>query len=131
MDRYTLKFKKSLKKTRIRTKLSLYLSINLKREKMAKLSNKSACGTSFHGHTVTATPNQLIEALGEPQFGWNDGQDKTNFDWICETNDGAVFTIYDWKEYSQLNMDSYYEFHIGAFHGFVASKAVRELRSII
>ena len=42
---------------------------------MAKLSNKSAAGTSFHGHTVTATPNQLIEALGEPQFGCNDGQD--------------------------------------------------------
>jgi len=98
---------------------------------MAKLSEKNSCGTSFHGHTVTATPNQIIKALGEPQYGCNDGQDKTNFDWICETNDGAVFTIYDWKEYSQLNMDSYYEFHIGAFHGFVASKAVRELRSII
>jgi hypothetical protein len=96
---------------------------------MAKLSNKSAAGTSFHGHTVTATPNQLIEALGEPQFGWNDGQDKCNFDWICETNDGAVFTIYDWKEYKPLNMDSYYEFHIGAFHGFVAVRALSEIRS--
>jgi hypothetical protein len=126
---WQLKSKQSYRKGCFIELLSLYLSINLKREKMAKLSNKSAAGTSFHGHTVTATPNQLIEALGEPQFGWNGGQDKCNFDWICETNDGAVFTIYDWKEYKPLNMDSYYEFHIGAFHGFVADRALSEIRS--
>ena len=96
---------------------------------MAKLSKKSACGTSFHGHTVTATPNQLIEALGEPQFGSNDGRDKTNFDWVCETQDGKVFTVYDWKQYKSLDMDSYYSFHIGANSGTVASRALSEIRS--
>ena len=96
---------------------------------MAKLSNKSACGTSFHGHTVTATPNQLIDALGEPQFGCNDGRVDCNFDWVCETQDGKVFTVYDWKEYKPLNMDSYYSFHIGANSGSVAARALSEIRS--
>jgi len=96
---------------------------------MAKLSNKSACGTSFYGHKVTATPNQLIEALGEPQFGSNDRRDKTKFDWVCETQDGKVFTVYDWKEYKPLDMDSYYSFHIGAHSGPVAARALSEIRS--
>ena len=98
---------------------------------MAKLSKKDSCGTSFHGHEITATPNQLIKALGKPQFGCNDGHDKTNFDWVCETSDGRVFTIYDWKVYAPLNMNSRYSFHIGAFSGSVASKALRELKLII
>ena len=97
---------------------------------MAKLSNKSANGTSFHGQEITATPNQLIEVLGEPQFGCNDGQDKTNFDWVCETKDGNVFTVYDWKEYKPLNMDSYYSFHIGAHAGSVSLKALAEIREM-
>jgi hypothetical protein len=97
---------------------------------MAKLSNKSASGTSFGGHEITATPNQLIDTLGEPQFGCNDGQDKTNFDWVCETADGRVFTVYDWKEYKPLNMDSYYSFHIGAHSGAVAAQAVSEIRKM-
>ena len=84
---------------------------------MAKLSSKSPTGTSWHGHTITATPNQLIEALGEPQYGYNDGQDKSNFDWVCETESGKVFTIYDWKEYTPLKMDSVYSFHVGANAG--------------
>ena len=97
---------------------------------MAKLSNKSASGTSFHRQEITATPNQLIEALGEPQFGDNDGRDKTNFDWVCETKDGNVFTVYDWKEYKPLNMDSYYSFHIGAKSGLVGLKALAEIREM-
>lgn len=98
---------------------------------MAKLSNKSACGTSFQSHVITATPNQLIEALGEPQFGCNDGRDKCNFDWVCETQDGKVFTVYDWKEYKPLNMDSYYSFHIGANTIAVSKQALTEIQSAL
>ena len=97
---------------------------------MAKLSSKSPTGTSFHGHEIVATPNQLIEALGKPQFGDNSGWDKTNFDWVCETKDGNVFTVYDWKEYKPLNMDSYYSFHIGAKSGLVGEKALAEIREM-
>ena len=102
-----------------------------KERDMAKLSNKSATGTSFHGHRVKATPNQLIEVLGEPQFADNSGQDKTNFDWVCETQDGEVFTIYDWKEYKPLDMDSYYSFHIGAHCGGTAARGLSEILRLL
>jgi len=98
---------------------------------MAKLSSKSPTGTSWHGHTITATPNQLIEALGEPQYGYNDGQDKSNFDWVCETESGHVFTIYDWKEYVPLKMDSEYSFHVGANAKLVAVRAVQEVYQLL
>ena len=98
---------------------------------MAKLSSKSPTGTSWHGHTITATPNQLIEALGEPQYGYNDGQDKSNFDWVCETESGHVFTIYDWKEYVSLKMDSEYSFHVGANAKLVAVRAVQEVYQLL
>ena len=94
---------------------------------MAKLSNKSAAGTSWYGQEIKTTPKQLIEILGTPQFGDNSGQDKCNFDWVCETEDGDVFTVYDWKEYAPLNMDSVYSFHIGANTSLVSSKALDEL----
>jgi hypothetical protein len=31
-----------------------------------------------------------------------------------ETEDGEVFTIYDWKEYRPLKLDEYVVWHIGA-----------------
>jgi hypothetical protein len=31
-----------------------------------------------------------------------------------ETDEGNVFTIYDWKEYRKLNLDQKVEWHIGA-----------------
>jgi hypothetical protein len=98
---------------------------------MAKLSSKSPTGTSWGGHEIKATPNQLIESLGEPQYGYNDGKDKSNFDWICETESGHVFTIYDWKEYVPLKMDSEYSFHVGSNSTSVASKAVQEVYQLL
>jgi hypothetical protein len=98
---------------------------------MAKLSNKSATGTSFHDVTIQTTPQKLIDVLGEPQFGDNSEQDKTNFDWICETKDGKVFTIYDWKYYRPLQMDEIIDFHIGGHSGSVTLKALQELKEIL
>ena len=66
-----------------------------------KRSNNTG-GTSFHGVTLTTTPQQLIDALGEPQYFSNDGSDKTNMDYSLETEDEIAFTIYDWKEYLSL-----------------------------
>ena len=79
-----------------------------------KRSNNTS-GTSFYGVTLTVTPQQLIDALGEPDFFDNDGQDKVNMEYNLETEDGIVFTIYDWKEYRPLQMDEKIEFHIGGF----------------
>ena len=98
---------------------------------MAKLTEKSASGTSFYDITITTTPQKLIDALGEPQFGDNSGQDKSNFDFICETEDGDVFTIYDWKEYRPLKMNEIVTFHIGGNSKFVTMTAKTELEDIL
>ena len=81
---------------------------------MAKKTYKSADGTSFHGTTIRATVNQLISAFGEPSDDSNTGEDKVNFEWDMETEEGEVFTIYDWKEYRMIDVDEYVVWHIGA-----------------
>jgi hypothetical protein len=80
---------------------------------MVKKSKKDPTGTSFHNVTVRCTPQQLIDLLGPAQWGSNDGRDKTNFDWVCETSTGILFTIYDWKEYRALDLNEEVVFHIG------------------
>lgn len=93
-----------------------------------KKSDKSANGTSYHGVNIITTPNQLIRILGEPSYMDNTGMDKTNFDWICETDNGDVFTIYDWKEYAPLKYDVTYTFHIGGDNEKICQTAKFELQ---
>jgi hypothetical protein len=75
-------------------------------------------GTSYHNVDITTTPSDLIELCKELDIEYhedNTGEDKTNFDfefYVPEEN--LYFTVYDWKEYQPLNLDSSYEFHIGA-----------------
>ena len=82
--------------------------------KLVKLSDKNPSGTSFYSDTVTTTVNALRKAIGEPQIDDNGMRDKVNYEWTCETNDGIVFCIYDWKEYRALQSDEQVTFHIGA-----------------
>jgi len=96
-----------------------------------KLSDKSASMTSFHGSIVKTTVNKLIEKIGKPQYDSNDGEDKINFDWICETSLGGVFTIYDWKEYRILDFDEEIEFHIGGHSQHVTERAKEELEKLL
>ena len=95
-----------------------------------KRSNNTG-GTSFHGVTLTTTPQQLIDALGEPQYFSNDGSDKTNMDYSLETEDEIAFTIYDWKEYRPLQMDETIEFHIGALSSTQSIEAKNEVLRLI
>ena len=95
-----------------------------------KRSNNTG-GTSFHGVTLTTTPQQLIDALGEPQYFSNDGSDKTNMDYSLETEDEIAFTIYDWKEYRPLQMDETIEFHIGGFSYSQSVEAKNEVLRLI
>ena len=92
-----------------------------------KQTDKSADGTSFHNHTFTATVDDLRNVLGQPKFESNDGEDKNNFDWIMETEDGEVFTVYDWKEYRQLDENEDIEWHIGGRSGLTTGKALSEI----
>jgi hypothetical protein len=97
---------------------------------MAKLSNKNA-STSFHFTTIRTTVNKLTSALGEAQSIDNSGDDKVNFDWNCETEDGDVFTIYDWKEYRSISEDELIEFHIGGENKSITEKAKKELLEML
>ena len=92
-----------------------------------KITNSSTNGTSFHGVTIKASVNDLISILGEPTIQDNTGDDKFNFLWDCETEDGDVFTIYDWKEYRKLDLDETIEWYIGAHSKSVSNTAFDEL----
>jgi len=98
---------------------------------MAKLTNQNANGTSFHGVTFKATVNQLISVLGEPHWVDNTGEDKVNFDFVFETEEGDVFTAYDWKEYKVLDLDEVIEWHIGAHSKSVSNVAKEELEKVL
>lgn len=98
---------------------------------MAKLTDKSISGTSFHFTTIRTTVNKLIDTIGHPQCFDNTGDDKVNFEWDCETEEGDVFTIYDWKEYRPLGYDELIDFHIGGFDKIVTEKAKRELLDLL
>lgn len=94
---------------------------------MAKATNSNVDGTSFHGTTITTTVVELKELFGEPSYENNFGDDKVNFEWECETNDGDVFTIYDWKEGRAIYEDEIVRFHIGAFSKEISEQAKQEI----
>jgi hypothetical protein len=93
---------------------------------MAKKTYKNVTGTSFHDVTFKATVNQLTKAFGEPDDN-NTGEDKVNFVWDMETDEGDVFTIYDWKEHRKLDLDELIEWHIGAHSRMISWDAQDEL----
>lgn len=94
---------------------------------MAKKTYQSTDGTSFHGVVIRATVNQLISAFGDPTIVDNTGEDKTNYEWDMETNEGEVFCIYDWKEGRPLGKDEFVTWHIGAKSKSVSNDAEREI----
>jgi len=93
---------------------------------MAKKTYKDTDGTSFHGVTIRATVDQLTKAFGEPDDN-NTGEDKVNFVWDMETDEGEVFCIYDWKEYRPIGRDEFVTWHIGAKSKSVSNDAEREI----
>jgi hypothetical protein len=93
---------------------------------MAKVTYKDVSGTSFHNTIITTTVVELKKLIGNP-YGNNTGEDKVNFVWDCETEDGDVFTIYDWKEYREISEDEPIEFHIGAISKQISEQAKQEI----
>ena len=99
---------------------------------MKQLVNKNLiAGTSFFGTTFPASVNQLIEAIGQPTIQDNTGEDKTNFEWNMELEDGTVFSIYDWKEYRVIDLDEEIDWHIGGKNGAHTEKALEQLSELI
>jgi hypothetical protein len=92
-----------------------------------KKTLQSVNGTSFHDTTIKFSVSTLTKILGEPHYSGNDGNDKTNFEWQMETDNGDVFTVYDWKEYRPLNESEIIEWHIGGMNKNITETAVREI----
>jgi len=98
---------------------------------MAKKTKKSSNGASFHGTSIYVTPAKLMKLFPDSYYEDNTGQDKVNYDFCLENDNGDVFTIYDWKEYRKLKANSQYEFHIGGKNSSITEQAARELRNMI
>lgn len=96
-----------------------------------KKTNLSASGTSYYGVDIRTTVNDLIRVIGEPTYESNDGEDKTNFDWNCITNEGHIVTIYDWKQYRPIGLDENINFHIGGMSFEQTVTAKNELLSML
>ena len=94
---------------------------------MAKKTYQSTDGTSFHNVTFRASVEQLTKSFGDPSMEYNTGEDKVNFEWEMETEDGVVFTIYDWKEYRPLGKYEMIEWHIGAKSRYESEMAKLEV----
>lgn len=92
-----------------------------------KKTNQSTDGTSFYDVTFKASVQDLINVLGEPDFSDNTGEDKVNFVWDLETDDEEVFTIYDWKEYRELDLNEQIEWYIGSRSRHISGDAQYEV----
>lgn len=92
-----------------------------------KYTKKSPMGTSFHGTVFNASVADLRKILGDPDMEQNDGRDKVNFEWTMETDNGNVFTVYDWKEYRPIEEDEIIEWHVGGVSRFVTQEALKEI----
>ena len=96
---------------------------------MIHLPTKTSNGTSFYETTFKATPNQLIESLGEVTYNNSDG--KTSMEWVRELDSADVFTIYDWKYYRSIGMDEEIEWHIGGHNKNVTELAKEEILNLL
>ena len=92
-------------------------------EMIKRVESGNANGTSYHGHKIKATLNELKELYGEPDNG---DDDKVNNDWVLQMNDQTIFTIYDWKQrYRILSIqdDVQTSWHIGGFSIYDTGRA--------
>jgi hypothetical protein len=96
-----------------------------------KKTFKEIGGTSFHDITITTTVNELIKVIGEPHYSGNDGEDKVNFEWECETENGDVVTIYDWKYNRSINKDEVVKFHLGGHNMMHTLDGKLELQALL
>lgn len=96
---------------------------------MIHRTSRSTSGTSFHGITIEATPNQLISILGVPSRESGDG--KVTMDFVAQLDNGGVFTVYDWKYGRPIGMDETIEWHIGGHSLKDTEQAEKELKTLL
>lgn len=96
-----------------------------------KKTNKDTSGTSFLGVTISTSIEQLEKINLIPVYEQNDGEDKVNFEFEQETEQGEPFTIYDWKMYRPIEHDEIINFHIGSFTLEASEQAKKELEEAL
>ena len=97
---------------------------------MIKLTNKKS-NFVFFGQTFEATPQDLIDLLGVPQYFSNTGENKTNFGWTCELEDGTIFSIYDWKYYKSLDLNVPITWNVGGKDITTTRKGCEVIKKIL
>jgi hypothetical protein len=100
---------------------------------MFKLSNTSKTnGTHDHCIRITATPDEMMLIAKNNGLEYYDGNgdenEKSQYDFDFENEDGVVFTAYDWKYYRILEGDEMIIWHIGAHSTKDAQIGYNELR---
>jgi hypothetical protein len=98
---------------------------------MANKTSKSPQGTSFFDVKISATINQLTQILGKPTYDTPSGDGKAQKEWVCETSDGILFTIYDWKLYRSLENDEVITWHIGSHSLKNSIKSADEMNDLL
>lgn len=98
---------------------------------MAKLTCKSSFGTSFYNTIIKTNVETLISILGEPTYNDNSGEDKTNYEWVCENENEDVFTVYDWKYCRPISKTEMIEWHIGGNSKQITEIGLDELNILI
>ena len=88
-------------------------------EMIKRVESGHANGTSYYGHEIRATLNELKELYGEPDNG---DDDKVKHDWVLQMNDKTIFTIYDWKQRLMPGAVQT-NWHVGGFCSHDTSKA--------
>ncbi len=67
-----------------------------------KEADKKWGGTSLSGH-LKATYNHLIKFVGKPTYPNGSDNYKTDVEWVIEFPNGAIMTIYNWKNGKNYN----------------------------
>jgi hypothetical protein len=95
-----------------------------------KPTSKTINGTSFHNSTITTTLSDLKRVLGKPHYRGG-FEDKVQNEWEMETNDGEVFTVYDWKTYRPYNDNELIDWHIGGHNKETTQQAKQEILDVL
>ena len=92
-------------------------------------TTKSLNGTSFHGGYIKATYNELFNIFGKHHY---DDIGIISAQWVLQTNDELVFSIYDWKKYNYPihNKDVEYDWNIGTKTVTETHEVIKALKSI-
>jgi len=91
--------------------------------KFKRLDHESMInGTSYHGVSIEATLSELYAELGEPDYE-GPPDEKVQYEWLFQFENGDIFTLYCWKEYGWIKKKELINWHIGGENKAITKKA--------